>query len=148
MPVTTINPTPVNLPIQTVTQGATLNFPLIFFGLFFICILVIIFAIAGYFALITYKNREREERSLKSILLEVAVPQANDIKVDAMEQMFGALNSIKKGGWKQKYDIQPVISFEIVARPEDIRFYVWCPRKLVDLVEKQIHGAYPDASIS
>jgi len=64
-----------------------------------------------------------------------------------MDQMISGLYSIKKGGWKQKYDIQPVISFEIVAKQEDIRFYVWAPKKLKDLVEKQIHGSYPDAEV-
>src|SRR5258708_31443445 len=64
-----------------------------------------------------------------------------------MEQMFSSLFSIKKGGWKQKYDVQPIISFEIVAKQEDIRFFVWVPKKLQDLIEKQIHGAYSDADI-
>ena len=31
--------------------------------------------------------------------------------------------------------------------PGDIRFYVHTPKKLKDLVEKQINGAYPDAEI-
>ena len=64
-----------------------------------------------------------------------------------MEQFFSSLYSIKKGGWKQKFKTQPVISFEIVAKQEDIRFYVWMPKKLKDLIEKQINGQYPDAEI-
>jgi hypothetical protein len=139
--------TQTNLPISSLPSIPTIDFTLIFFGVFLLAFLVILFSVAGYIAFITYKNRNREERSLKSVLLEVAVPGGNDIKIDAMEQLFSSLNSIKKGGWKQKYDIQPVISFELVARPEDIRFYVWCPKKLEDLIEKQIHGAYNDAEI-
>ncbi|MGB6839151.1 MAG: type IV secretion system DNA-binding domain-containing protein, partial [Microgenomates group bacterium] len=65
----------------------------------------------------------------------------------AMEQLFASLYSIKKGGWKQKFSVQPTISFEIVAKKEDIRFYIWTPKKLQDLIEKQIHGAYSDAEI-
>ncbi|MFI5241210.1 MAG: type IV secretory system conjugative DNA transfer family protein, partial [Microgenomates group bacterium] len=38
--------------------------------------------------------------------------------------------------------------FEIVAKQEDIRFYVWAPKSLKDLVEKQIHGAYADAEVT
>lgn len=34
-----------------------------------------------------------------------------------------------------------------VAKPGDIRFYVGVPKKLQDMVEKQINGAYPDAHI-
>ncbi len=133
----------INLPISI----NNINFNLIFVGIFILAILIILIAVISFIALTAFRNRHREERSLKSVLLQVAVPSGNDIKIDAMEQFFSSLNSIKKGGWKQKYDVQPTISFEIVARPEDIRFYVWTPKKLVDLVEKQIHGAYSDAEI-
>jgi hypothetical protein len=51
------------------------------------------------------------------------------------------------GGWKQKFSVQPAVSFEIVAKQENIKFYIWTPNKLKDLVEKQVHGAYPDAEI-
>ncbi len=145
MPVTT--PNNLQIPVSVVGSYSSINFGLIVFVAIFLGILAIIFAVIGFIAFTSYKNRNREERSLKSVLLEVAVPQGNDIKIDAMEQLFSSLNSIKKGGWKQKYDVQPVVSFELVARPEDIRFYVWAPKKLVDLIEKQIHGAYNDAEI-
>lgn len=101
----------------------------------------------GYILFTFFKFRGREERSIDSVLLEVAVPRVNEIKIDAMEQLFASVFSIKKGGWKQKLAVQPTISFEIVARQEDIRFYVWTPKPLQDLVEKQIHGAYPDAEV-
>lgn len=101
----------------------------------------------GYWTFINFKYRKREDNSLDSVLMEVCVPRDNEIKIDAAEQMFAALYSIKKGGWKQKFDIQPALSFEIVAKKEDIRFYVWCPQKLQDLVEKQLHGAYADADV-
>jgi hypothetical protein len=110
--------------------------------------LLIIFSVAlFYFIYVAFRSRGREERSIDSVLLEIAVPRDNEIKIDAMEQLFSSLFSIKKGGWKQKFSVQPTISFEIVAKPEDIRFYVWTPKKLEDLVEKQIHGAYPEAEI-
>jgi len=101
----------------------------------------------GYLAFTLYRWRGREERSIESTLLQVAVPRGNEIKIDAMEQLFASLYTIKKGGWKQKFSVQPAISFEIVAKQEDIKFYIWTPNKLKDLVEKQVHGAYPDAEI-
>jgi hypothetical protein len=64
-----------------------------------------------------------------------------------MEQFFGSIFSVKKGGWKMRFSTQENISFEIVAKKEEIKFFVWTPKKLQDLVEKQIHGAYPDAEI-
>ena len=107
-----------------------------------------VFLVTVGFVLFTlFRHRGREAASIDSVLLQVAVPRGNEIKIDAMEQLFASLSSIKKGGFWQKFSFQPAISFEIVAKPEDIRFYVWAPKRLQDLVEKQIHGAHPDAEI-
>ncbi|MEK7168438.1 MAG: type IV secretion system DNA-binding domain-containing protein [Patescibacteria group bacterium] len=116
---------------------------------FLILILFLVFAmsIVGYVAFIIFRYRGREERSVDSVYLQVSVPRLNEIKTDAMEQLFASLFSIKKGGFKQKFAVQPAISFEIVAREEDIKFFVWTPSSYKDLVEKQIHGAYPDAEV-
>jgi len=97
--------------------------------------------------LIWWRNRHREQQSLEYVLLQVAVPFDNEIKIDAAEQMFASLFSMKKGGWLKFLKLQPHISFEIVAKHEDIRFYVSVPNNLKDLIEKQINGAYPDAEI-
>jgi hypothetical protein len=125
----------------------TIDFTGIFIAAFIIAVLVFLLVAAGYTAFIFFRNRKREEGSIDSILLQVAVPRNNEFKVDVMDQLIAGLYSIKKGGWKQKFDIQPTVSFEIVAKQEDIRFYVWAPKKIKDLVEKQIHGSYPDAEI-
>lgn len=125
----------------------TINIGGLLLGLFLIGLLAIVLVAVWYVLFAFFRHRDREERSIDSVLLQVAVPKGNEIKIDAMEQMFATLSSIKKGGWKQKFNIQPAISFEIVARQEDIRFYVWVPKKLQDMVEKQIHGAYSDAAI-
>ena len=103
--------------------------------------------IVGYVIFTIFRWRGREERSINSVLLQVAVSKDNEVKIDAMEQMFASLYSIVRGGWKQKFKVQPSISFEIVARKEDIKFFVWTHKNLKDLVEKQIHGAYTDADI-
>jgi hypothetical protein len=97
--------------------------------------------------LVWYRNRNREERSLKYVLLQVAVPRDNEIKIDAAEQMISAFNSMYKGGKLSFLRLQEHISFEIVGLPEDIRFYISVPNHLRDMVEKQIHGAYPGAEI-
>ena len=95
-----------------------------------------------------FKTKDREGDSIDSVLLQIAVPRNNEIKIDAMEQFFSSLSSTKKSGFMQKYKAQSAVSFEIVAQKEDIRFYVWTPDKYHDLIEKQIHGAYPDAQIN
>ena len=119
-----------------------------FFFLLSLSVFALFLGVLRYVAFVAFKHRGREKRSLDSVLLEVAVPRDNEIKIDAAEQMFAALFSIRKGGFWQKFKIQDTISFEIVARNEDIRFYVWCPKRLQDLIEKQIHGAFPDAQIN
>lgn len=126
---------------------AAINLNAIVIGIAIVVVLLFLFAILGFLVFTFFRWRGRETRSIESVLLQVAVPRDNEIKIDAMEQLFASLYSIKKGGWKQKLSVQPTISFEIVAKKEDIRFFVWVPKKLQDLVEKQIHGAYPDAEI-
>ena len=98
----------------------------------------------GKLLIIWYKNRGREKTSLESVLLQVALPRDNEIKIDTAEQLFASLSSIGKGGLLK---LAAHLSFEIVGMPGDIRFYVHTPKKLKDLVEKQINGAYPDAEI-
>jgi len=102
----------------------------------------------GYLLFLWYKYRNRLEESVHSVLLQVALPRDNEIKIDAAEQMFSSLASLRKGGRFSSFKPQPHISFEIVGLPGDIRFYVHVPAKLQDLVEKQINGAYPDAEIT
>lgn len=128
--------------------GASFDITLFFITLFLFGIFVFLLAGASVFLLSYIKGKGREERSIDSVLIQVAVPKGNEVKIDAMEQFFSTLFSIKKGGWRQKYKQQPAMSFEIVGKQEDIRFYIWTPKTFQDLIEKQIHGAYPDAEIT
>ncbi len=109
--------------------------------------IAIAFLLLGQALIIWYRNRKREEESLKYVLLEVCLPRDNEIKIDAAEQMISSLSSIRKGGRFSFLKLQDHISFEIVGLPEDIRFYVSVPQRLKDMVEKQINGAYPGAEV-
>ncbi len=117
-------------------------------GLFISVVLALVVIVGGYLLILWYRNRDREGESLDSVLLQVAVPRDNEIKIDAAEQLFASLASIRKSGWLSFFKPQSHLSFEIVGIPGDIRFYVNVPNKLKDLVEKQINGAYPDADIT
>lgn len=101
----------------------------------------------GYGLILWWRNRKREEYSLSFVTLEVRVPRDNEIKIDAAEQMFASLYSIKKGGFLKFLEKEHSVSFEIVGEKESIKFLISCPRDLVDLVEKQVHGAYPGAQV-
>jgi len=101
----------------------------------------------GYAFLLWVRNRNREEYSLSFVTLEVVLPRDNEIKIDAAEQLFASLYSVKNEEWYSFLQSEHAVSFEIVGRKEDIRFYVSVPHELMELVEKQIHGAYPGAEI-
>ena len=124
-----------------------LNLNFIMAVLVFAGVAAVLLVILGQIGLTLFRHRGREERSVDSVLLQIALPRNNETKIDAMEQVFSSLYTIKKGGWKQNFGVQPAISFELIAKQENIRFYVWCPKKLQDLVEKQINGGFPEAEI-
>src|SRR3989344_4835123 len=69
--------------------------------------------LGAYAGVLYSRHKKREERSLDSVLLEIAVPRDNEVKIDAAEQMFGAIYSIKRSGWKMRLDTQDTISFEV-----------------------------------
>ncbi len=110
-------------------------------------ILIVIAAGVGYLWVVWMRNKDREQRSLDFVLLSVSVPRDNEIKIDAAEQMFASLYSIYKGSTFSFLTTQDHFSLELVALPEEIKFYISCPKSLQDLVEKQIHGAYPGADV-
>ncbi|MBI2020486.1 hypothetical protein HYS94_03615, partial [Candidatus Daviesbacteria bacterium] len=113
--------------------------------------LMVIFGLTFYlrkFILGWIKFREREKNSLQFVVLQVKVVRGNEIKIDAAEQFFSTFASLRKsGGILSAFKTQPHLSFEIVALHESIHFYISCHKEHQDLVEKQIHGAYPDAEI-
>lgn len=119
----------------------------------FITSVLILILTLGIGAVFTYmvfqllKHRKREEYALDFVTLRVRMPRDNEIKIDAAEQMFSGLYSLKKRGWFSWLKAEDVFSFEIVALKESITFYICCSKKIRDLVEKQINGAYPTAEI-
>lgn len=123
------------------------NLPLVIFGLMALVVILILFFFSANLIFAVWKFRNREKKSLNYVLLQVAVPRDNEIKIDAAEQMLSAFSSLRRGGKLAFLKPQESLSFEIVGLPEDVRFYLSVPGKLRDMVEKQIHGAYPGADI-
>lgn len=130
-----------------VSSGLGIFFSALGFLALALVVLSVLALLIGWIWVIWIRNKDREERSLDFVLLQVAVPRDNEVKIDAAEQMFASLYSIYKGGTLSFLKPQDHFSFEIVALPEQIKFYISCPRSLQDLVEKQIHGAYPGADV-
>lgn len=118
------------------------------FGLVFVLgIVVLVLVGLGLLLLRWFKYRNREEVSMNFVVLEIQVPRDNEVKIDAAEQMFSALYSIKKGGFWQKFKAQQHMSFEIVAKKEEIRFYVACDKELASLIDKQFSAIYSGAQV-
>lgn len=131
--------------LDTLANNVDFYLIIIFGGLL---LLFITFGIL-YLIFLMIKFRKREEISLDTVLLLVAMPRENEIKVDVAEQLFSSLYSIYNSQKLESlFNAQPHISFEIVGKKEDIRFYVAVPNNLKDLVEKQIFGAYPGADVT
>jgi hypothetical protein len=110
-----------------------------------------ILVLMGYVAVLWYRWRDREEKSLSMVTLMVAVPNDNEIKIDAMEPIISSLASMYKSAkfkFLQPLVAQPSASLEIVGTREDIRFYVSLPKKYKDLMEKQIYSVYAGADIT
>lgn len=122
-----------------------LNAFFLMLGWWFLAVVLIIAAL--YIAFLLYKHRDRERYALDFVTLLVRLPKDNEIKIDAAEQMFAGLYAIKHDGWFDFLKPEDVISFELVGLREEIAFYISCPRKIRDLVEKQVNGAYPTAEI-
>ncbi len=108
---------------------------------------LVLAAVFAYMFFQWLKHRNREQYALDFVTLLIRLPRDNEIKIDAAEQMFSGMYSLKKSGFFAFLKPEDLVSFEIVALKEELSFYVNCPRKIRDLVEKQIHGAYPNADI-
>ena len=110
----------------------------------------ILLGFLGYLLILWYRWKDREEKSLELITLEVAVPKDNEVKIDAMEPILASLGSMYKSAkfkFLQILQTQPNVSLEIVGTKEDIRFYIVIPSRFQDLIEKQIYSVYAGADI-
>ncbi|MBD3328991.1 DUF87 domain-containing protein [Candidatus Dojkabacteria bacterium] len=96
------------------------------------------------------KKKDQDDKSKDGVLFEVRVPRGNELEIGVAEKMFANLYGIggSGDGIKKWVTVKNCISFEIVGLPGEIRFYVYCPKKLADLVEKQILGSYQDAEVT
>lgn len=113
-----------------------------------IAFLIIVAIIIVFF--IARRTREAgfEKHSLGLVLLEVRVPQNNEVEINAMDQLFSSIYGLAESkGFKGFFKASDFISFEIVAFPETIRLYISVPKHFRTMIEKQVHASYPTADI-
>jgi len=134
-----------------------LDINLILFPLTMVLFVIVVF-LGLYLLVKLWQGKGRITRALNMSLFLVSVPRLKqDDKakkpfkelVAVMEQFYSSLSNLKTGGWQGFLYGQPVFSFEMAVPHigEEICFYVSCPRRLVSVIEKQIHGFFPDADV-
>ncbi len=119
------------------------------FGITFLLLMILAgsLLLLFYFLFLWWKHRNREKLSLEFVLLQVAVPHDNEVKIDAAEQFFSTLSSLSHGGFWSFLKTPEHFSLEIVGKPGDIRIYISVHHHIRDLVEKQIYGMYSGAEV-
>lgn len=82
--------------------------------------------------------------SIKYCILEVLVPKNNERGPLAAENLFASLHGI----YNSAVQVQDRLSFEIVAKGQEIKFYIYTPAHLKDFIEGQVYAQYPTVEIS
>lgn len=118
--------------------------------LLFVALLIASGAGLLYLYMNQLKRKDRADKTKEGVLFEVKVPRDNETEIGVAESMFANLYGIggMGDGIKKYMTVGNSISFEIVGLPGEIRFFVYAPKKLADLVEKQILGSYQDCDIA
>jgi hypothetical protein len=116
-------------------------------------IFVLVLVGMGFLGFLKVKDRlrrkDRNEKAKEWTLYEVRVPRGNETEIGVAEKMFANLVGIggKGKGLAENFTVNNAISFEIMAVAGEIKFYVYSPKKLGDLIEKQILGSYQEADV-
>jgi hypothetical protein len=128
--------------------------------LFFIFLLLIVFAGAAWFLFIRWRAKGFLARALGMSLFLVRVPREipkegdrskqEKESIGVMEQLYSSFANFHASGWKKFIYGEPYLALELAVHHlgEEIHFYVAVPRSYEAIVEKQILGFYPTAEVS
>lgn len=130
---------------------------LILFPLTMVILAIVIF-LGIYLVIKLIQGKGKVVRALNMTLFLVSLPKTvADEKnkkpfkelVAVMEQFYASLSSLKEKGTKAFWYGQPTFVFEMAVphTGEEICFYAACPRRLANVMEKQIHGFFPLADV-
>lgn len=127
-------------------------FLLIFFLIFILAILI-----GSLIFIYILEKKGRLFRSLNMETFLITLPKIDKTKeqkdfketIGVMEQFFANLTTLSDSSWHNFLYGAPSISLELVvpAIGEEIMFYISVPRKFSDILEKQVHGFFPEASV-
>lgn len=112
--------------------------------------LFILFALFGgiIYWLISWKRKKNLEKTQYNLtFMQIKMPEHDETEIEAMEHLYSSLSGLRKGSMTAFFSEQTRFSFEIVSKSNGIAFYVVVPDELVNYVEKQINGTFPNAEI-
>lgn len=134
--------------------------PLLF--IIFLLVLAILFLIA-WIVLGKFRTQGSLARALNMSLFLITVPretirpgsgQASDSQYEkqliaVMEQLYSSFTNLHSKGWNKFLYGEPYIALEMAVHHvgEEILFYIALPKAQESIIEKQIHGVYPLASV-
>ena len=64
-----------------------------------------------------------------------------------MSHFYETLHSVYRGRWFRIFKAQEFFSFEYAVIDGMVKFFIVCPRSLVDSIEKQLTAFYPDVYV-
>lgn len=117
--------------------------------------LILAFLATLYFIFLDIRKKSSLQRALNMSLFLIRLPkesgegkQEKDL-ISIGEQLLAGFSNIKAEGFNSTLYGAPHLSLEIAVQNvgEETRFYVSTPRSYEALVEKQIHGYYPNAEV-
>jgi len=119
----------------------------IVFGLIFITVVVGVLFMLAYAKKV--KDNDAHKKAINYKMFLVRTPFDNEVALKAAEQMFANIYGIykKKNFIKNLFQADEGISFEIIAYPEHIGFYVYTPEKYAHIIEKLVLGTYQNAEM-
>lgn len=117
----------------------------------YILVFIIAFVSAVFilFGFVDFQVRRRSKKQ-KHTVLAIRVPKTSEVGPIVAEQIFATLHGFyHKLSWLDilRGRSQDRVSFEIANTNRQIKFYIWFPTKLRNLVEGQIYAQYPNAEI-
>lgn len=112
---------------------------IIFVPVFFLIVIPLLFFLYKKFFYFTL--------SPKLIAMIVKIDSADETNFKMCNQLFAGIYGIKRTFWQTIFGLENRVSFEIIAKKNEICFYVICPHAISTIVEKQIFGVYKDIDI-
>ncbi len=96
-------------------------------------------------------RRARYNKNLETTVFRVAISKLNERGPIVAEQIFSALHGIDANFTLWDFlagRTHPRISVEIASIKNKIQFFIWCPRRLKNVVESQVYAQYPEIEIA